>query len=153
MNIIRPMEPIAPGGRPMPGWRKNIIQRFPGNPYPQHVWDHEYGVRAITAMEVVEEAGHPESSGPHYHVSLTRWVLTGPVVKGPLRIDSADAAYVLREFFGGLDGWEEDNHLPDGKARHFWRPVDETKVGMECFCKKHEPRITEDGGDYVWRPL
>lgn len=150
LNIIKPIEPIGADGLPLPGWSYNT--RLPTE-YELHAWDHEYGVSALTGLEVVEEKDHPESSGPHYHVSLTRWYRARGELKGPIRIDSADAAYVLREFFGGLEGWEEDNHIKGGKARHFWRPVDESKIGMECFCKQHEPRIIEDGGDYVWRPL
>lgn len=149
-DIINPVHPVDADGRPLPGWRFNTI--MPAD-YPAYVWDHEYGVRALSAVEVVNEPEHPEQNGPHYHVSFTRWRFGAKGVEGPLRIDSADAAYLLRTCFGGLEGWEEDNHVENGQARNFWRPVDETRVGMECFCKRYEPRVIEDGGDYVWRPL
>lgn len=147
-SIVRPVEPVDADGDPLPGWTR--LGMLPME-FDVAVWDHEFGVRVLTAVEVVEEAEHREASGPHYHVSMTRWnTRTGA---GPYRIDSVDAAYVLREFFGGLEGWEEDNHVPGGQARNFWRPVADPRVGIECFCKKHEPKIVEDGGDYVWRPL
>lgn len=49
------------------------------------------------------------------------------------------------------NGWEEDNHVPYGIARNFWRPLAENLVGIECKCKEEEPAIVEDKGDYVWR--
>jgi len=80
--------------------------------------------------------------GFEYHISITKM--------GMKRCDSNEAKWVLRQF--GLDGWEEDNHVPYGVARHFWRPVAENLVGLECKCKADEPEIVEDKGDYIWRP-
>lgn len=53
---------------------------------------------------------------------------------------------VLADF--GLEGAEEDNHLP-GVARHFW--LDEGRdVQPECECKKTEETIVEPDG-YCWQ--
>lgn len=66
------------------------------------------------------------------------------------RCTSLQAKEILRQF--GLDGAEEDNHVPHGIVRNFWRPVADRLVGLECACKAEEPAIVEDQGDYVWRP-
>lgn len=60
----------------------------------------------------------------------------------------------MRKYWGGigLEGAEEDNHVPHGKVRNFWRPVAELLVGKECECKAEEPVIREDKGDFIWRP-
>ena len=66
------------------------------------------------------------------------------------RIDTNEAKWVLAEF--GLDGAEEDNHVPHGIVRNFWRPVASGLVGKECRCKAEEVVIRENKGDFVWRP-
>ena len=144
-SVIRPLRP------------KNInptewySQPFHNDAY---CWDHKSGFRMISALEVVEDAKNPEVNGPHYHVSMSMfvWPSGASQPSGPHRINSQDAAWRLRHHFPDYAGWEEDNHVPDGKVRNFWRPVDESKVGQECFCKQHEPAIREDKGDFVWRP-
>ena len=112
-------------------------------------YQHVDGPRVISSISVVEDARDPEQQGPHYQGSISFYPTTA---SRPRRISSSDAAYILRTWFS-LDGWEEDNHVYNGAARNFWRPVNENKVGLECFCKQHEPKIVEDKGDYVWRPV
>jgi hypothetical protein len=67
-----------------------------------------------------------------------------------IRCDSNEAKWVLDQF--GLEGAEEDNHVPFGIVRNFWRPVADKLVGIECQCKAEEPEIREDKGDFIWRP-
>ena len=83
--------------------------------------------------------------GPEYHLSISR-----QTPAGPRRCTSEMARIVLRQF--GLEGAEEDNHVPNGVVRNFWRPVADPLVGLECECKDEEPAIVEDKGDFVWRP-
>ncbi len=104
--------------------------------YPTRAFQHK-DLCVISAVEVADK-----KIGFEYHISITK--------QGVARCDSNAAKWVLKQF--GLEGWEEDNHVPYGVARHFWRPVAEKLVGMECKCKEDEPAIIEDKGDYVWRP-
>ena len=47
----------------------------------------------------------------------------------------------------------EDNHVPGGFVRNFWRPVADRFSGYECACVATEPAIVEDKGDFVWRGI
>ncbi len=104
--------------------------------WPTRAFQHQE-LCVISAVEIPDK-----KIGFEYHISVTKF--------GMKRCDSKEAKWVLRQF--GLDGFEEDNHVPYGIARHFWRPVAENLVGIECKCKEDEPEIVEDKGDYVWRP-
>jgi hypothetical protein len=97
------------------------------------------GLYVISAVEVAKDADGIDR-GPEYHLSISR---------DGHRCSSADARAALADF--GMDGGEEDNHVPGGKVRNFWRPVADCFVGLECACKANEPAIIEDKGDYVWR--
>lgn len=48
-------------------------------------------------------------------------------------------------------GFTQDNHVPSGKVRNYWRPIAEN-ANPVCHCVESEPKITEDKGDFVWRP-
>ena len=96
---------------------------------------------AISAVETMAD----EDKGPEYHISISK-----PLPSGVKRCDSNEARWVLAQF--GLEGAEEDNHVPYGKVRNFWRPVANGLVGLECECKAEEPAVVEDKGDFVWRP-
>lgn len=65
------------------------------------------------------------------------------------RCTSADALWVLAEF--DLLDAKEDNHVPGGKVRNWWRPVADHLSGYECPCTDEEPAVRENKGDYVWR--
>lgn len=73
---------------------------------------------------------------PEYHVSISHC---------GQRIPASLVEPILRMF--GATGWDEDNHVVGGKARHFWCPVD--KEPEVCPCKENEKPIIE--GDYVVR--
>jgi hypothetical protein len=129
LSIIKPLKPK---GR---GWIE-ISTDAMLHQYPTRAFQYD-GLCVISAVEVPEK-----EIGFEYHISITKF--------GMRRCDSNEAKWVLKQF--GLEGWEEDNHVPYGIARHFWRPVVENLVGMDCKCKADEPEIVEDKGDYIWRP-
>lgn len=137
--IIKPLRPPAHWRQ----WPTHAPLAREG--YPCESWYYpERMIRVISAVEVaVDKDG--SSNGPEYHISISR--LEGAQ---PARVNTFDAKWVLRQF--GLEGAEEDNHVPHGIARNFWRPVAESLVGKECACKADEPAIVEDKGDFVWRP-
>ena len=122
--------------------------------YPAAAWigplDAERYVQVFSAVEVARDPGQPDL-GPEYHLSICCRRTDPKVDRGPERIDSHDARAILEQF--GLDGWTEDNHVPGGMVRNFWRPVAEPLVGWTCKCVDDEPAIREDGGDFVWRGL
>lgn len=113
--------------------------------YPTHLWRcPRFLLTVISAVEVATDTDGV-TRGPEYHLSVTRNDGSGP------QRCSKEQAYWMLQQFGGLDGWEEDNHVPNGKARNFWRPVAENMVGHECGCKATESVVIE--GDYESRPL
>lgn len=136
VEIIAPLSPKAGTGwvlmPPVPAW---VTLGFAGEAYRHR----SAGLSVISAVEVAKDADGIDR-GPEYHISVSR--------HGE-RCSSADARKVLADF--GMDGGEEDNHVPGGKVRNFWRPVADRFVGLECACKDQEPAIVEDKGDYVWR--
>jgi hypothetical protein len=48
---------------------------------------------------------------------------------------------------------DEDNHVPGGFVRNFWKPVAEKLIGHVCPCKDNEPEMAENKGDFVWRGI
>lgn len=111
-------------------------------------WIHKKSlISVLTAVEPIVPEGQTEPR-PEYHISMVRLVRleSGTPVE---RVDSSDAQSVLGMF--GADGFLEDNHVPGGRVRNFWRPVAEPAVGQVCACVDDEPAMREDKGDYVWR--
>lgn len=104
--------------------------------FPTRAFQYK-ALRIMSAVEVADK-----KIGFEYHISISK--------NGMIRCDSNEANWVLQQF--GLEGWEEDNHVPYGIVRNFWRPVAENLIGMECKCKADEPEIIENKGDYIWRP-
>lgn len=94
----------------------------------------------ISAVEVAKDDDGIDR-GPEFHISIS--------LGGRSRCTSQQARAVLAIF--GCDGAEEDNHVPNGVVRNFWRPVADRLVGIECACKADEPAMVEDRGDFVWR--
>lgn len=122
------------------GWTERTIDQRYSMGYPCRAFIHaESDLCVMSAVEVMRD----ENKGPEYHISISKG--------GTSRCDSNEAKWVLAQF--GLDGAEEDNHVPHGKVRNFWRTVSEPLIGQECECKATEPAIREDKGDFVWRPI
>jgi hypothetical protein len=136
--IIQPKRPAADG------WRRAVWWACPPQlavlGYPIEAWEHPAsGLFALSAVEVAREPGKADI-GPEYHLSMS---LNGQ------RCSSGDALFVLSAF--GLLDAKEDNHVPGGRVRNFWRPVADHLSGYECACVDDEPAIREDKGDFVWR--
>ena len=135
-SIISPKEPVDKRG-----WRK-----LPTPPswvslgYAAVAFENDsHQVTVISAVEVADGLT-ADKKVPQYHLSISSY--DG---RAPLHL----AMWVLGQF--DLIDAEEDNHVPGGMARHFWRPVADKLSGIECECKDSEPVIVEDKGDYVWR--
>jgi hypothetical protein len=136
--IVPVLQPKGDGWAEIPG-----AHRFTFG-FPARSFLHKDGLFAISAVEVASDKDGIDR-GFEYHISISRQLSAGPV-----RCSSNDARWVLDQF--GLEGAEEDNHVPYGKVRNFWRAVATPLIGIECVCKEEEPAIREDKGDFVWRP-
>ena len=119
--------------------------------YPFRRFVHlAHGLSVMSAVEVANEPGEL-GLGPEYHLSVCRFRnVTNPLGgRRIFRCDEQDARTVLRQF--GLEDAREDNHVPSGFMRNFWRPVADRLSGYECPCVDAEPAMREDKGDFVWR--
>lgn len=136
LSIIQPKKPIGNGWQEIDA---NVLKQAMDLDYPLIAFLHESGIFCLSAVEVANEEGQPKL-GPEYHLSIS---------KNGNRCTSAEAAFALHAF--ELEDAKEDNHVPSGKVRNFWRPVADNLSGYECPCVDDEPAIREDKGDYVWR--
>lgn len=138
-SIIKPLQPKGAGWAQIPTPRQMLAH----GSNAVEVWKYKEQFAVISAVEMAEAEGPSSPLELHYHVSIS-----GP---NQTRVDSNDVRWVLGQF--GMDGAEEDNHVPYGFVRNFWRPVNENRIGIECACKEDEPAIRENKGDFVWRPV
>lgn len=135
-SAVAPRRPVADGWTRIHGVRLPLEELG----FPYEIWMHRAsGLGVISALEVAVDPGQP-SLGPEWHLSVSR---------GGERCTSADAQWMLAQF--DLTDAKEDNHVPSGKVRNFWRPVADSLSGIECKCVDDEPAVREDKGDYVWR--
>lgn len=134
-SVTSVLRPHGPGWREIPGAQQFTLG------YPARSFLHNRA--RLFVMSAVEVASD-EDKGPEYHISISKQLASGAV-----RCDSNEAKWVLAQF--QLDGAEEDNHVPSGIVRNFWRPVATGLIGIECRCKAAEPAVVEDRGDFVWR--
>ncbi len=143
VDIVKTLEPIREGWE---CWGEHSVMFG----YPCKRWFHYASeIQVLSAVEVaVDKDG--SSNGPEYHISMSRLRNPRERTAKAERIDTNDAKFVLAEF--GVDGAEEDNHVPGGVVRNFWRPVASGLVGKECRCKAEEVVIRESRGDFIWRP-
>lgn len=100
-----------------------------------HTYDHLSGVRILSSVDDIP------GSGPEFHVSAS---------KNGGRLRAHEAVEVLAGLASPFpwEEWEEDNHVPNGIARHYWRHTDPTKR-KPCPCKPNEKPTIE--GDYEHR--
>lgn len=127
------------------GWREIPTDKRFSLGFPSRAFIHKSNLTVISAVEVASEPGMDK--GFEYHISISKQLPNGT----GKRCDSNEAKWVLDQF--GLEGAEEDNHVPHGIVCNFWRAVADRLVGIECPCKEEEPAIREDKGDFVWRPI
>lgn len=138
-SIIQPKRPTAPGWTRATWW--TVPRELAEMGYPTEAWEHlASGLFVLSAVEVTRPEPGEVAVGPEYHLSVS---LQGQ------RCTAADAAWVLMAF--DLSDAREDNHVPSGRVRNFWRPVADHLSGYECPCVADEPAIREDKGDYIWR--
>lgn len=135
ISVVRPR---------LPGWREAPTDDLPARLHgPCRAFFHPgSSLAVITAVEFINDG---KVDGPEYHLSISRQHPT----LGTKRCSSVEARWVLVQF--GLEGAVEDNHVPHGLVRNFWRPVADPMVGRECLCVQGENAILEDKGDFVWR--
>lgn len=139
-DIIRPLKPSGPGWIGGEDVRHQLKSSYPVVSW----WYEPRRLYVLSAVEVAMD-GDGLHKGPEYHVSVSRQT---PDLR-PERCSAEEGAFVLAAV--GLDGWEEDNHVPGGRVRNYWRPVAENMVGRECACKETEHLVVE--GDFEYRPL
>lgn len=139
-DIIQPLKPAGDGWIGGEDVRHQLRSEFPLTWW----WYEPCRLYVLSAVEVAADTDGVHR-GPEYHLSVSRQT---PDLR-PVRCSAEEGMFVLGAF--GLDGWEEDNHVPDGKVRNYWRAVAENLVGRECACKETEHLVVE--GDFEHRPL
>lgn len=140
-GIIRPLSPK------FPGWNDGVdVSMRLRSPFTVIWYEHsKERLRVFSAVEVARDKDGIDR-GPEYHISISKF---DPLTGRPGMCSADEAKWVLEQF--GCDGAEEDNHVPGGVVRNFWRPVADSLVGLECACKDTEN--VEIVGDFVRRPL
>jgi hypothetical protein len=130
-SLIKPKKPKGPG------WK--CVGPLPYNAgYESWVWDHyEKGIRVGSAVEV----DHTDNIGPEYHISVS--------FQGRYRCSPELAEWAKKEF--DMEGATEDNHVPGGFCRNYWKPVASKLIGKPCDCWDEETPMIEDKGSYIWR--
>lgn len=115
-------------------------------------WTRWYHPPSNPSVLSAVELADPEI-GPEWHVSV---VVLGPASK-PMRAGRGVVAMVLRDF--GMVAEGEDNHVPGGKARHFWLAANADMRGV-CPCVATEraevtpiPGAAEEGDDFLYREV
>ena len=150
IDIVRALRPIGCHGKWSrdPHWQPH--EGYPRG-YPIERWIEEKNdISVLSAVEVVAEKDNKEKyREPEYHLSMAKMLFL-PYLPRVGRLDTNAAKWVLCEF--GLEYATEDNHVPHGMVRNFWRPVAGHLVGRPCPCIFTEVEIRENKGDYVWRP-
>lgn len=140
-SIIQPLKPDGDGWIDLGTLPQQVSMGYAANG-----WSYEQTFLVISAVESVTPELGEIDKGVEYHISISK-----DVNGKKSRADSNECEWILEQF--GLAGSEEDNHVPHGFVRNFWRPVADNLVGLECSCKDNEPAIRENKGDFIWRPI
>lgn len=141
---VSAIQPKAP--TPSTGWTRAdhilaMAHELDAMGYPWQAWAHQAnGLLVISAVEKPEPEPGEFDAGPEYHLSISAM---------GSRCSSADAMWALGQF--DLADAKEDNHVPSGRVRNFWRPVADRLSGFECPCQDSEPAMREEKGDFIWR--
>lgn len=138
-RIIQPKRPKANTGWVQVPFPKELLDPLL-QVDPPDVWEHPDGFCVWSAVEKPTPLPGESDVGPEYHLSISR---------NGGRCTLADAMWILGQF--DLVDAKEDNHVPYGFVRNFWRPVADHLSGFECPCQDSEPAMREDKGDFVWR--
>ncbi|HZF28716.1 MAG TPA: hypothetical protein VE907_06345 [Gammaproteobacteria bacterium] len=142
--IVKPFRPLTGGWEPVEvAWPRDRRQRYVIEKY----YNRGQELQVITAIEMVEPDDlvvRPRRAEFHVSVSGLKWM-----APAPYRVSDSRARWAMKQF--GYAGYTEDNHVPGGIARNYWRPVDDHFQGEVCKCLEREPTMREMKGDYVWR--
>ena len=134
--VISAIQPKKPSG---PKWKQVPYESMTG--YPALMFFHKPSkILVISAVEVASDAPGEEPICS-YHISMTR--------NGKRRTRPEETRFALRAF--DMEDSNEDNHVPFGLARNFWRPVNDNMADHVCPCQDTEPAMVEDKGSFVWR--
>ncbi len=137
-SIIKPKRPKSEGWQQALWWKPNPMLKELG--YPVIAFEHPHtGLFVLSAVEAMQEKDEKESM-PFYHLSIS--------CKGE-RATTEATKWVLKKF--KMEDAKEDNHVPHGKVRNFFRPVADHLSGYECPCTETESAIKE--GEYIWRGI
>ncbi len=139
LSIIQAKQPGLAGWREVPVPPE--MMREPRVSACRAFFHDAHNIAVFSTVEFIDDG---KVDGPEYHLSMTR-----QYQHGLRRCSSTEARWVLVQF--RMPEAVEDNHVPNGLARNFWRPVADNLVGRECLCVESENAIREDKGDYVWR--
>lgn len=138
--ILLPKRPVRAGWAQWPVASAELERRA----YVIERWyNRAHEVQVLSSIEVVSGEG-PDR--PEYHVSISGLRWQSDRIH---RCSESLARWVLQQF--DFTDYAQDNHVPNGLVRNYWRPVAENKSPI-CHCTESEPKIVEDKGDYVWRP-
>jgi hypothetical protein len=141
-SIIKPKTPLVGGWYQAKHWQSPSYLKQLGDPV--QAWQNStYGLFVLSAVEVTKTELGEEELGPEYHLSISKYPNK--------RCSRHEAKIVLKEF--GLEDATEDNHVPGGFVRNYWRPVADKFSGYECPCVDREPAMVEDKGDFIWRGI
>ena len=135
-SVISAVQPKKPSGSK---WKRLSYKNLTG--YPTQMYFHK--PTKLCVISAVEVASHAPGLEPicTYHVSMSK--------NGKYRATPEETRFVLRAF--GMEDASEDNHVPGGIARNFWRPVNDNMADYVCPCQDSEPAIKEDKGSFIWR--
>lgn len=141
ISVIQPKAPAESAGWAPARHLLAMAHELDAMGYPWDAWVHyTNGLLVISAVEKPDPEPGELDAGPEYHLSISAM---------GHRCSSADAMWALGQF--GLTDAKEDNHVPSGRVRNFWRPVADPLSGFECPCQDSEPAMREDKGDFIWR--
>lgn len=141
--IVHPFRPLSERG--WEEWQV-VTSHWEKQPYAIARWYNRANeVSVISSIEMVEESyGKPPR--PEYHISVSGLAYVGVEI---YRCSEQRAQWVLKKF--GAENFTQDNHVPNGKVRNYWRPVADPLAGQSCPCIEVEPAVKEMKGDYIWR--
>lgn len=136
-SILAALRPAGPAWTELP-----LPFAMPPSMIDGRKFYHTRGYNVLSCIELID--GEGRAPAPEYHISISKvdWRK-----RRANRCPNDEALWILKCF--DLDGWEEDNHVPGGVVRNYWRPVAENNVGKECPCKETETPVIE--GDFTWR--
>ncbi len=135
-SVISAVQPKKPSGS---RWKKLDYKGITG--FPTCMYFHKPSkICVISAVEVASDGPGLEPICS-YHISMTR--------NGKRRTKPEETRFALRAF--DMQYSNEDNHVPGGIARNFWRPVNDNMADHVCPCQDSEPAIKEDKGSFIWR--